>query len=115
MTDLTLRDVAQAIAHIRDKMWSRIPEQRAGMNSTRIAEVLNFRASLPPIVTVSHVQALLNSPTTVEREIAELIRGGAIRKVVVGGRGSLGEALILVRDLDNMVERTALEQEVKEK
>lgn len=115
MTDLTLRDVAQAIAHIRDKMWSRIPEQRAGMNSTRIAEVLNFRASLPPIVTVSHVQALLNSPTTVERGIAELIRGGAIRKVVVGGRGSLGEALILVRDLDNMVGRTALEQEVKEK
>jgi len=114
-TDLTLRDVAQAISHIRDKMWSRIPEQRAGMNSTRIAEVLNFRASLPTIVTVSHVQALLNSPTAVEREIAELIRGGAIRKVVVGGRGSLGEALILVRDLDNMIERSALDQEIKEK
>jgi hypothetical protein len=114
-TDLNLRDVAQAISHIRDKMWSRIPEQRAGMNSTRIAEVLNFRASLPPIVTVSHVQALLNSPTTVEREIAELIRGGAIRKVVVGGRGSLGEALILVKDLDNMVERSALEQDLKDK
>ncbi|KAE9381663.1 hypothetical protein N431DRAFT_425230 [Stipitochalara longipes BDJ] len=114
-TDLTLRDVAQAISHIRGKMWSRIPEQRAGMNSTRIAEVLNFRASLPPIVTVSHVQALLNSPTTVEREIAELIRGGAVRKVVVGGRGSLGEALILVADLDSMIMRSALQLEVKEK
>lgn len=114
-TDLNLRDVAQAISHIRDKMWSKIPEQRAGMNSVRIAEVLNFRASLPPIVTVSHVQALLNSPTAVEREIAELIRGGAVRKVVVGGRGSLGEALILVKDLDNMIERSALEQEVKGK
>jgi len=114
-TDLTLRDVAQAISHIRGKMWGRIPEQRAGMNSTRIAEVLNFRMSLPPLVTVLHVQALLNSPTTVEREIAELIRGGAIRKVVVGGRGSLGEALILVKDLDSMIERSALEQDVKEK
>jgi hypothetical protein len=113
-TDLTLRDVAQAISHIRGKMWSRIPEQRAGMNSTRIAEVLNFRSSIPPIVTVSHVQALLNSPTTVEREIAELVRGGAIRKVVVGGRGSLGEALILVKDLDDMIDKSALEQEVKE-
>jgi Serine-threonine protein kinase 19 len=114
-TDLNLRDVAQAIAHIQDKMWSRVPEQRSGMNSTRIAEVLNFRASLPPIVTVSHVQALLNSPTIVEREIAELIRGGAIRKIVVRGRGSLGELLILVKDLDSMIERSSLELEVKEK
>lgn len=113
--DLTLRDVAQAVSHIKDRMWSRIPQQRAGMNSTRIAEVLNFRASLPPIVTVSHVQALLNSPTTVEREIQELIRGGAIRKLVVGGRGSLGEALILVKDLDDMIEKSALDQGVKEK
>ena len=111
---MTLRDVAQAISHIRDKMWSRIPEQRAGMNSTRIAEVLNFRASLPPIVTVAHVQALLNSPTTVEREIAELTRGGAIRKVVVGGRGSLGEVLILARDLDNMVLKSVLDEELKQ-
>lgn len=114
-TDLTLRDVAQAIMYIRGRMWSRIPEQRAGMNSTRIAEVLNFRASLPPIVTVSHVQALLNSPTTVEREIAELIKGGAIRKIVVGGRGSIGEVLILVKDLEELVARSALEQASKDK
>jgi hypothetical protein len=114
-TDLTLRDVAQAILYVQGKMWSKIPEERAGMNSTRIAEVLNFRSSLPPIVTVSHVQALLNSPTTVEREIAELIKGGAIRKIVVGGRGSIGEALILVKDWDNMIEKSNLEASVKEK
>lgn len=113
-TDLILRDVSQAILYIRGKMWSNIPE-RAGMNSTRIAEVLNFRSSLPPVVTVSHVQALLNSPTTVEREIAELIRKGAIRKVVVGGRGSMGEALILAKDLDEMVNSSSLEQPLKEK
>jgi len=76
---------------------------------------LNFRSSMPPIVTLSHVQALLNSPTAVEREIAELIKGGAIRKVVVGGRGSLGEALILVRDLVNLIEKSPMEQDVKEK
>jgi hypothetical protein len=114
-TDLTLRDVAQAIMYTRGKMWSSIPQERAGMNSTRIAEVLNFRASLPPIVTVSHIQALLNSPTTVEREIAELIKGRAIRKIVVGGRGSIGEALILVKDLEELIEKSTLEQSVKEK
>jgi hypothetical protein len=114
-TDLTLRDVAQAVKYIRGKMWSPVPNERAGMKSTRIAEVLNFRASLPPIVVVSHVQALLNSPTTVEREIAELIKGGAVRKVVVGGRGSIGEALILVQDLDTMVMNSALEKGLKEK
>merc|ERR1711964_768685 len=74
-TDLTLRDVSQAIMYVRGRMWSPIPQERTGMNSTRVAEVLNFRASLPPLVTVSHIQALLNSPTSVEREIAELIRG----------------------------------------
>lgn len=114
VTDLTLRDVAQAVAYIRRRMFSGIPE-RAGMNSTRIAEVLNFRKSLPPIVTVSHVQALLNSPTTVEREIAELMRGGAIRKFVVSGRGGMGEGLVLVRDLETMINQTpGLEEEVKE-
>lgn len=114
-TDLTLRDVSQAILYIRGKMYSTIPEQRGGMNSTRIAEVLNFRASLPPIVTVSHVQALLNSPTTVEREIAELVKKGAIRKIVVGGRGSMGEALILAKDLDDMVHNSKLEQALKDR
>lgn len=113
-TDLTLRDVAQAIQYIRGRMWNNIPGQRSGMNSTRIAEVLNYRDSLPPLVTISHVQALLNSPTSVEREIAELIQGGAIRKVIVGGRGRLGEVLILVKDLETMIERSKLKTSLKE-
>jgi hypothetical protein len=114
-TELTLRDVAQAIRYIRVKMWSSIPAERAGMNSTRIAEVLNFRANLPPIVTVSHVQALLNSPTVVDRETAELIRGGAVRKIVVGGRGSIGEVLILSQDLEAVVQKTPLEPATRER
>ena len=114
-TDLTLRDVAQAIKYIQGKMWTPIPDERTGMNSIRIAEILSFRIGLPPIVVVSHVQALLNSPTTVEREIAELTTGGAVRKVVVGGRGGIGEALILVSDLDQMVDKSGLDQEIKDK
>ncbi|KAH8676693.1 serine-threonine protein kinase 19-domain-containing protein [Tricladium varicosporioides] len=112
--DLTLRDISQALIYIKGKMWTQMPE-RAGMNSTRIAEVLNFRASLPPVVTISHLQALLNSPTAVEKEIAELSRGGAIRKIVVGGRGSLSEALILSQDLDRLIAQSDLEQAVQQR
>lgn len=78
------------------------------MNGGRIAEVLSFRDGMPPIVTVSHVMALLNSPTSVEREMAELVRKGAIRKVSVAGRGNLSETLILVRDLETMITNSTL-------
>ncbi|KAI9053614.1 hypothetical protein LZ554_002568 [Drepanopeziza brunnea f. sp. 'monogermtubi'] len=111
-TDLTLRDVAQALLYVRGKMWTSIPEHRVGMSSTKIAEVLNFRRGLPLIVTVAHIQALLNSPTTVEREIAQLVKGGVLRKIVVGGRGSMGEALIMVRDLEEMIGKGGLEEGV---
>ncbi|KAH8815170.1 serine-threonine protein kinase 19-domain-containing protein [Xylogone sp. PMI_703] len=115
-TDLLLRDVAQAIMYIRDHTWNAIPEQRSGMNSTRTAEVLNFRRMLPPIVTVSHVHALLNSATKVEREIAQLIREGVVRKIVVGGRGHLGEVLVLVKDLEELVgAASGLDEEVRDK
>jgi hypothetical protein len=113
--DLTLRDVPQAMLFVQRRMWSILPERRTGMNSTRIAEVLNFRANLPPIVTISHIQALLNSPTAVEREIAELVRKGAMRKIVVGGRGHLGEVLILVREIEAMVERSPIDADLKRK
>jgi hypothetical protein len=115
-SDLSLRDVPQAIQYIRSRMFSPIPQQGAGMNSTRIADVLNFRKSLPPVVTISHIQALLNSPTMVEKEIAEMIKGGAIRKIVVPGRGGIGEVLILVKDLEVMIkENGILEPGTKER
>lgn len=114
-TDHILRDVPQSMLYIRGKMWTELPAQRTGMNSTRIAEVLNFRVSLPPVVTVSHLQALLDSPTAVEKEIAELTRGGAIRKVVVSGRGHMGEVLILVQDMETMIQNSNLDSELKTK
>lgn len=102
-TDVAVRDTAQAIACIPGRMFSPIPEQRSGMNSVRIAELLNFRKTLPPIITVSHIQALLNAPTKVEREIVELVTNNIIRKIVVPGRGTMGEAIVLVEDLEKMV------------
>ncbi|KAL7628696.1 hypothetical protein AAE478_000211 [Parahypoxylon ruwenzoriense] len=105
--DLNLRDTPQAIMYIRNRMFSPIPEQAAGMNSTRIAEVLNYRKRLPPIVTVAHIQTLLSSPSAVEREIAQLARAGFIRKVVVARRGDIGETVILATDFEQMVKDSA--------
>ncbi|RYP06068.1 hypothetical protein DL764_003358 [Monosporascus ibericus] len=101
--NLNLRDTAQAIYYIRAHMFSPMPQEAAGMNSTRIAEVLNYRKRLPPIVTVSHIQTLLSSPSAVEREIAELARSGFLRRTVVAKRGDIGETLILAADFEQMV------------
>ncbi|KAI0600787.1 serine-threonine protein kinase 19-domain-containing protein [Biscogniauxia sp. FL1348] len=107
-TDLNLRDTSQAIHYIRSHMFSALPEKAAGMSSTRIAEVLNYRKNLPPIVTVSHIQALLASPSAVEREIAELARSGFLRKIVVPRRGDIGETVMLASDYDQMVKDSRL-------
>ncbi|KAI0890625.1 serine-threonine protein kinase 19-domain-containing protein [Annulohypoxylon maeteangense] len=113
-TDLNLRDTSQAILHIRNHMFSPMPDRAAGMNSTRIAEVLNYRKSLPPIVTISHIQTLLSSPSAVEREIAELARAGFVRKVVVPRRGDIGETVVLAADYEQMVkDSTSLDDDVK--
>ncbi|CAI4216629.1 unnamed protein product [Parascedosporium putredinis] len=83
-TDLHLRDVVQAMRYIRDRMWTAVPERASGMNSTRIADVLNYRRRTPPVVTLAHLQAVLASPTAVEREVAELLSKGIVRRVLVG-------------------------------
>ncbi|MCJ1282015.1 hypothetical protein MMC26_001338 [Xylographa opegraphella] len=110
-TDLSLRDVVPVMKYIRSHMFDDIPE-RSGMNSTRTAEVLNFRRLLPPIVTNAHVHALIKSPTLVEREIGELTSAGLVRKIVVPGRGvgrsSISDALVLVEDWDQLVRTAAV-------
>lgn len=116
-TDLLLRDVPQSMQYIRAHMFDPIPE-RGGLNSTRIAEILKFRKSLPPTVTLCHVHALLGSPTTTEREIAELTKAGVIRKLVIPGRGtgasSISDGIILSQDLEKLLkEADGLDEEVK--
>ncbi|KAI0164703.1 serine-threonine protein kinase 19-domain-containing protein [Xylariaceae sp. FL1272] len=93
-TDLKLRDTPQAVQYIRSRMFTPVPES-GGMSSTRIAQVLNYRRNLPPIVSVAHIQALLSSPSTVEREVAELVRKGTLRRITVPKRGWLGEVVCL--------------------
>lgn len=116
-TDLSLRDVPQSMRHIHAHMFDPIPEH-GGLNSTWIAEILNFRKSLPPTVTLAHVHALIGSPTTTEREIAELTKAGVIRKLVIPGRGggasSISDGIILSQDLEKLLkEADGLDEEVK--
>lgn len=107
----------QALSYIRDSIFDEIP-QRAGMNSTRIAEVLNFRRSLPPLVSVAHVHTLLDAPTRVEKEVMELVSTGRVRRLVVPGRGNdaagLGDCLVLVEDWERLVrDSNALDPSLK--
>jgi hypothetical protein len=115
--DSTFRDVTHAVQHIRDIMFSSMPE-RAGMNSTRIAEVLNFRRALPPIVSLSHVHAVVGGSTKTERQISEAIDAGVLRRIVVPARGAgmagIGDGLVLSKDWESRVrDDSNLEDTVK--
>ncbi|KAI4642179.1 hypothetical protein J4E93_007323 [Alternaria ventricosa] len=117
--DLNFRDVPQYMEYIRNRMFSDMPE-KAGMNSTRIAEVLNFRRRLPPFVTVAHIDALSTSSTRIEREIAELARAGILRRVTIPNRGvgaaAVGDGIASVREWQNLVQSHAeLPEDLKEK
>lgn len=105
-SDLNFRDVPQYMEYIRNHMFSDLPE-KAGMNSTRIAEVLNFRRLLPPFVTVAHVDALSTSSTVVEREIAELAKKGIVRRVTIPHRGvgaaAVGDGIASVKEWEELV------------
>ncbi|KAI0446744.1 serine-threonine protein kinase 19-domain-containing protein [Xylaria telfairii] len=105
-TDLGLRDTPQTIQYIRRRMFAPVPETAAGMTSTRISETLNYRRNLPPIVSIAHVQALLSSPSAVEREVAELARRGFLRRIVVPRRGVVGEFVVLASDYETSLKTT---------
>jgi Serine-threonine protein kinase 19 len=104
--------VLHAIQHSHESMFCEIPA-RAGMNSTRIAEVLNFRKSLPLVVSLAHVHGMLTASTRTEREIASLIASGAIRKLTMSGRGNaisgLGEFLVLTQNLEAGIRASLLD------
>lgn len=102
--ELTLRDVVQAMRYVRSRMFTPVPQ--TGFHSARTAELLNYRVSMPPIVTVGHLNAVLSSPTKVEREMAELTSKGVIRRVRIERRGGMGEALVEMSDLVLLVQQT---------
>jgi hypothetical protein len=116
--DLNFRDVPQYMQYIRNTMFSDIPERAAGMNSTRIAEVLNFRLRLPPIVTIAHIDALSQSSTRMEREIVELAQAGILRRVIIPNRdvgsGAVGDGIASVLEWEKLVRSSPeLDEELK--
>ena len=106
-------DVIQAMRHVRGRMFSAVPSR--GFNSTRTAEVLNYRVSIPPFVTTGHLNAVLDAPSKVEREVVELLGQGKVRKVRVERRGTMGEAVIESRELEGIVRRADLSEETKDR
>ncbi|KAG6057349.1 hypothetical protein E4U17_001426 [Claviceps sp. LM77 group G4] len=96
---LSLRDVVQTMRYIRSRMFTAVPSR--GFTSARTAELLNYRAGMPRLITMGHIHAVLggSSPSRVEREVAELVSKGLLRRVRVERRGPLGEALIEMEDL----------------
>ncbi|KAI5242929.1 hypothetical protein E4T42_07539 [Aureobasidium subglaciale] len=114
------QDVVSLIRYIQGHTWTEIPDRAAGMNSTRIAEVLNFRKNMPPIVSIAHLHAVSSSTTATERELAKLVHSGIAKKLNIPGRGkggfAIGEGVILVEDWINTIQdHPALSQELKEK
>lgn len=123
LTDLTLRDVPQAMRFSNSHMFTPLPEQPSsyGLNSTRVADVLNFRRQLPHLTTTMHLHALLRSPTAVERETAELVRAGTLRKIIILRRGAGNKAgggvvefLIEGQDLETRVNESGMAKETKQ-
>lgn len=90
------------------------------MNSTRIAQTLNYRRALPPIVTLAHLDALSSSSTKTEREVAELAQAGILRKVTIPNRGmgvsSVGDGIASVQEWERLVNsHTSLSPDVQGK
>lgn len=117
--DLNFRDVPQYMEYIRNSTFSDMPE-KAGMNSTRISEVLNYRISIPPFITIAHIDALSTSSTKTEREIAELCKAGILRRVTIPrravGAAALGDGIASVKEWKALVQANdGLSQDLKDK
>ena len=110
------KDVLSAVQYARASMFAALPE-RAGMNSVRIAEVLNFQRNMPPIVSLAHVHALIAASSKTEREIAALQATGKLRKIKVTGRGNdvsgLADVLITMDGLQALLERSDVALDVR--
>lgn len=89
-------------------MFDPLPPTHSGMSSVRVAQVLNYRAGLPRVASVAHVGALLSGaggPTAVERAVAEAVRAGAARRIVVPRRGGIGEVLVDAAEFGDMISK----------
>lgn len=110
-----VKDILSAIEHTRTSMFDELPE-RAGMNSVRIAEVLNFQKNLPAVTTLAHLHALRPASSKTERDIELQLSSNKIRRLKLVGRGNdisgLSELLISMREYEKSMQRSGLPEEV---
>jgi len=110
-----VRDVLSAIKHARASMFDELPS-RAGMNSVRIAEVLNFQKNLPAVVSIAHVHALRSASSKTERDIQHLLSKNQVRRIRLVGRGNdisgLSELLIATEEYATAARGSGLSPEV---
>ncbi|KAF8538566.1 serine-threonine protein kinase 19, partial [Trichophaea hybrida] len=108
--------VLQAISHIRTHLFSPLPENFKGLSPTKVSEILQFRARIPPYVPIPLINALLAAPTSTAKEIAELCASGELRKLHVSSRERKDEGGVVPTEyLYRLVRESELNQELKEK
>ncbi|KAK9457214.1 bifunctional purine biosynthesis protein purH [Dipodascopsis uninucleata] len=79
-----LSDVVVGIKVVLSRMWEKIPEKGTRLNRDGVADLLRFRKSVPPVVTVAHLHALYPSdPTFIDRELQRVAENGQVRKLIV--------------------------------
>ena len=108
-----VKDIPDAISQALTGQFDPVSDRGGGFSSTRIAETLNFRRKLPPLLTIAHLHAILGNPTRLERELVKLLRNGIVKKIVVPGRGAAGEAVVLMKDLESMVQDSLVDADEK--
>ncbi|KAF2717176.1 hypothetical protein K431DRAFT_233744 [Polychaeton citri CBS 116435] len=115
----TPQDVISLLKYAQKSAFDELPDRAPGMSSERVSEVLRYQKCLPPVVTVAHLHALSESSTNTERELARLIAGGQIRKVIVYGRGKggqgVGEGIVLVKDWKDCFSNSDVDLSLREK
>lgn len=108
-------NILSAVDHARATMFEALPE-RAGMNSVRISEVLNFQKNLPPLVSLAHVHALRTASSKTERELQTLLSKNKLRRIKLVGRGNevsgLGELLISIESYEALLCKSGLDEVV---
>lgn len=108
------KDVLSAIKNVRSRMFDEIPE-RAGMNSVRIAEVLNYQKYLPSAVSLAHIHALRSASSKTEKDIQMLLQDNVLRRLKLVGRGNevsgLSEVLVLTEAYKPALTRARLPEE----
>ncbi|KAF3906590.1 hypothetical protein ABW20_dc0108503 [Dactylellina cionopaga] len=104
--------VPDAITYVLAHQFTPLPETLTGLGLSRdtIAEILNFRRSLPRVVPTSHLHSLLPSPTETERAITALVADGTLRRVHIRTAGNTThlEGVITTDDFLKSIAQSAL-------